>query len=235
VSGPLVFVHGSGGSHHTWFHQTANFKGSVAVDLPGHPIGPPLHSAQEYARWVRDQLVAGKLADVVIVGHSFGGGVALSLALDYPELLSGLVLIGTGATFPEAEPLLSYPGDHTSMIDWFMDRAFARETNPVLAAQSKKQLHRVNPETMRSDFEASRIFDVRGRLSEIDLPTLVIYGVEDQLCPPQHSHNLHEHIRGSRLEIIPQAGHLVMLEKPLELNDVLARFLVELREASAVK
>jgi pimeloyl-ACP methyl ester carboxylesterase len=82
----------------------------------------------------------------------------------------------------------------------------------------------VGPGVLRGDFLACDRFDVMGRLGEVRLPTLVICGEEDQLTPPKYSQFLVDHIQGARLVTIPEAGHMVMLEKPQETTDTMAGF-----------
>ena len=65
------------------------------------------------------------------------------------------------------------------------------------------------------------------RIGEISLPTWIIVGEDDNLTPMKYARFLHEHISGSRLSVIPGAGHLVMMEKPKEFNELLGQFLVD--------
>jgi pimeloyl-ACP methyl ester carboxylesterase len=76
-----------------------------------------------------------------------------------------------------------------------------------------------------NDFLACNQFDIRNRLSEIKLPTLVVCGEEDQLTPVKYSKYLHEAVTGSRLVLIPRAGHMVMSEQPDPFNRALLSFL----------
>jgi len=72
-------------------------------------------------------------------------------------------------------------------------------------------------------------FDIRSRLREIRLPTLVLCGEEDQLTPVKYSRDLHENISSSRLVLIPLAGHMVMVEQPDMMNTTLEIFLNALK------
>ena len=87
---------------------------------------------------------------------------------------------------------------------------------------------KTSPEVIYSDFEACDKFNVMSRLKEIKLPTLIICGLEDQVTPVKYSEYLKNNIPNSRLEIIANAGHMVMLEKPEELNERLEKFIKEL-------
>ncbi len=93
----LIFIHGSGGSKESWFYQTRYFKGSIALDLPGHPSGKLCPTIEGYVEWLHKTVQEAGYRQVVLVGHSLGGGIALSYALKYPQDLAGIVTVGSGA------------------------------------------------------------------------------------------------------------------------------------------
>ena len=101
---PLVFIHGSGESSQVWQSQVEHFGTSCAfpIDLPGHgeraDTLPPEVSVLDYARVVHEIIFQElHLKAPIIAGHSLGGAIALTMALEYASELSGLILIGTGA------------------------------------------------------------------------------------------------------------------------------------------
>ncbi len=104
LQSPLVFIHGAGESSQVWQSQVAHFGASRAfpIDLPGHgeraDTLPPQVSVLDYAR-VAHEIVFQELHlnTPIIAGHSLGGAIALTMALEYASELSGLLLIGTGA------------------------------------------------------------------------------------------------------------------------------------------
>ena len=107
----LVFVHGSGCTHHVWSYQTSFFNNSIALDFPGHPNGNALTDIEAMSQWLLSVLEERNLHDVVLVGHSLGSAVVLKAALDTAtskteshrvatsenSRIKGLVLIGAGA------------------------------------------------------------------------------------------------------------------------------------------
>ena len=93
----LLFIHGSGGCKESWQYQTKHFKGSEAIDLPGHPVGEPCTTIDDYVEWLHGYINEKGYADLVIAGHSLGGGIALLYGLKYPESLKGLITVGSGA------------------------------------------------------------------------------------------------------------------------------------------
>ena len=92
----LIFIHGSGGSKESWQHQTEYFTNSEAIDLPGHPDGAPFSTIDGYAKWLNGYINKNGYRDVVLAGHSLGGGIVLSYALQYPGELKGMILVGSG-------------------------------------------------------------------------------------------------------------------------------------------
>lgn len=229
---PVVFVHGAGGTHLHWPPQSRRIEGYriYAPDLPAHGRSEGLGSQTigGYARAVVDLLDALKLNAAVIVGHSMGGGIALSLALDYPKRVLGLGLIGTGARLRVAPQLL----DAASRAETFPDAVklineweFSPSVNPRLKQLARQRMSEMRPAVLHGDFLACNQFDVMNRLHEIHVPALILCGVDDQMTPAKYSDHLHTQLSGSRLVVIPEAGHMVMLEQPLTFTLALTEFL----------
>ena len=80
----MVMIHGSGSGRESCHYQLEAFSGSHAINLPGHPEGEFLETMEACAAWVHAYIAEEKVEDVVLAGHSLGGGVALQYALDYP-------------------------------------------------------------------------------------------------------------------------------------------------------
>ncbi len=227
----VVFLHGSGGSHHTWRDQWAGLKGTarlVIPDLPGHAGsgGAPFGTVDGYADWLADFVREIRLKSFVLAGHSMGGAIALSAALRRPAGLRAIVLAGTGARLtvsPEiTEGIRARFGDFAPEL---VDRMMAKASSPLLREDVVRDVLSTRPETYLADFAACNGFDVMERLGEIRLPTLVINGDEDTLTPLKYGEYLATNIPGGVLKIIHGAGHIAMLEKPIEINDVITSFL----------
>jgi pimeloyl-ACP methyl ester carboxylesterase len=227
----VVFLHGAGGSHHTWRDQWAGLKGAarlVIPDLPGHAesMGSPRGKVEEYAAWLAEFAKEVGLSKFLLAGHSMGGGIALQAALNKIPGLQGLILAGTGAKLKVSPAIFDgiagrFQEFAPELVEWMM----AKQTGPLLREDVTKDVLSTKPSTFASDFRACDAFDVRGRLGEIGVPTLVIVGDDDRLTPLKYSEFLATDIRGAVLKIIPGAGHIAMLEKPGEVNAVIASFL----------
>src|SRR5512140_3865565 len=98
---PVILIHGAGGHHLYWPAQVRRLHGErvFALDLPGHgkSAGVGHHSVQDYSAEVLAFMDAMKFSRAVLVGHSMGGAVALQAALDAPERMLGLGLLGSAA------------------------------------------------------------------------------------------------------------------------------------------
>jgi pimeloyl-ACP methyl ester carboxylesterase len=86
----------------------------------------------------------------------------------------------------------------------------------------------MSPRVLYADFKACDAFDVRDQVGEIEQPTLVICGENDQMTPVRFSQFLAENLINSRLEVVPKAGHMVMLEQPETVANLIEGFLTEI-------
>ena len=226
---PVVFIHGAGGNRLVWGGQLRSLSSAqrvVALDLPGHgrSDGPGMACIGSYAQVVAE--VLGRLGSAaVLVGHSMGGGVALHLALQWPGLVAGLVLLGTGGRLRVAPSLLAgLQDDFRCAVAAITGSAFAPATASTIRKRGEGALLAAGPATLLADFRACDAFDVLARLGEIHVPCLVICGAEDRLTPVKYSEALAKGIPGARLQVIPSAGHMAMLEEPAAVSQSILSF-----------
>jgi pimeloyl-ACP methyl ester carboxylesterase len=241
VGSPAVcLVHGTGGSSEVWTHQLeglADLGRIVALDLPGHgrSDGSIPKTIEDAAAVVAGFLDALGVTRVIIGGHSMGGAIAQQFALSCPERLDGLVLIGTGARLRVLPRLLDLlMTDCAAGVDLLMSLAVGAKAPAELRAALHRSTADNPPGVVLADLQACDAFDVMGRISTVDTPTLVICGDEDQLTPPKYSRFLGQRIAGARVVVVAGAGHYVQVEKPRETTAAIHEFLVGLgrRDAS---
>jgi pimeloyl-ACP methyl ester carboxylesterase len=158
---------------------------------------------------------------LVVVGHSLGGAIALSLALREIVPLGGLVLVSTAARF-RIDPVFLQ-----RFLDGEHGLAFSPEASPQLVEISRRRWEENARSSVLTAFAAAAAFDARSRLAEVRAPTMVICGTEDRFTPPELSEELARGIAGAKLALIPRAGHLPMLERPQEFAALLQAFLEE--------
>ena len=222
----LLYLHGSGYTEDSFRDQVRAFPGSDALSLPGHPAGQALGSVAECAGWLAKYTEWKHAGRVVVAGNSLGGAIALTWALEHPEQAAGLILIGTGARLRvSAEIFKQLDENWPACIDTLVDWAITASAPQELRARAKGWHVLVGRDSTRTDYAACNEFDVMSRLGELRLPALVLVGAEDRMTPVKYSTFLHEHIPGSTLEVVDDAGHLVMAEKPAQSNAAIAAFM----------
>lgn len=225
---PLILIHGSGGNCRHWIHQS-NASGAMfnplAVDLPGHgrSEGTPSDSVAVYRDWVRAFTHSLKLTNFVLAGHSLGGAIALDYALQYPEDLIALVLVGSGARLRVAPVILESlrAGQHPAGM---VEHSYGPLADEQLLKRAGREAASIAPDLFLADLTACDRFDVMNRLAQIKLPALIVCGTEDRLTPLKYSRFLEQSLPWSEIVEIEGAGHMVMLEAPDALNRALAKF-----------
>lgn len=229
----LVLVHGAGGSHQHWLHQVNALRqvNTYALDLPGHGRSGTegRGSIGEYGDLVVAFLDALDIETALLGGHSMGGAIALDLALRYPARVNGLVLVCTGARL-RVSPLIldGIRRDFQAAVNLIGRFAYGPDVPPDVVRLGQAQMARTPPEVLYHDFAACDAFDVIARLEEIHCPTQVISATADQLTPLKYGTYLQEHIADARLAVIEGAGHMVMLERPAQVNQAVQNFLTDL-------
>jgi pimeloyl-ACP methyl ester carboxylesterase len=203
------------------------------IDLPGHgDSGSEGQSTIEgYVDQLRAWLDAVGIERAVWAGHSMGGGISLTAALTIPGRVVGLVLVGTGARLrvhPSILEATSQPEAFRGAVDLIVSWAFSPQAPTSLTDLVAKRMADTTPHVLHNDFKACDRFDVMERLREISVPALVVCGKDDRLTPAKYSEYLAKTIPEARLELIDQAGHMVMLEKPKEVAQATQRFMAGL-------
>ncbi len=255
-SGPvLVLVHGLTSSSATWKRVGSRFAERftvVAPDLLGHGRTakvPGDYSLGAHATFLRDLLLLLGHERATLVGHSFGGGVAMQFAYQFPERCERLVLVGSGGLGREVSPLLralALPAAelvlpmfcHAALSD--AAKAFVRWIRragfrPTAAAQ---EIHRgyaslTEPRGRAAFFRTLRaVIDVEGQSVSAtdrlelaaDLPTLIVWGDGDRIIPVDHARRAHAAIPGSRLAVFPRVGHFPHREAPKRFATLVSDF-----------
>ncbi|WP_424317898.1 alpha/beta fold hydrolase [Candidatus Methylomirabilis sp.] len=228
---PIVFIHGAGGSHQVWLHQLGALgrpRRAIAVDLPGHgdSNGSGADRIEVYCDVVRGFITALGLDRIVMVGHSMGGAIAQSIALDYPDLLAAIVLVGTGVRLRvQPQIFTGLRDDAKRAIDLITKLVYEPGTPAEVLKQEAEAMLRTSVPVIEGDLRACDTFDLMEQVKAITLPVLVICGIDDLVTPLKYAEYLHGQINGSQLQIIPAAGHMVMLEQPDEVNRGIEAFL----------
>jgi pimeloyl-ACP methyl ester carboxylesterase len=228
----LVFIHGSGDDAHIWDALIACLPQytAIALDLPGHGTrteesSPATMTVADYAASVRHELARRDLNHVCLVGHSLGSAIALRLAVDAPEVVSRLVLVGAGARLRVLPALLAEAAsDPAAAKAKLVELAYA----PTHAADAHTMIEQAptpTPGILYRDLAACDTFDMMAELAQIAQPVLILTGEEDRLTPPKYGSFLAERIRGAQLALIADAGHYVQIEAPAACAEAISAWL----------
>jgi pimeloyl-ACP methyl ester carboxylesterase len=249
---PLLLVHGLSGAWQNWLENIPHFSRShrvIAVDLPGFgnsPMPPWKLSIPAYGRFLRDFCEKLGIASCALVGNSMGGFIATEVAITEPERVDRLVLVSAaGITWARArrEPAV------------VMGRV-GRAAAPYVLRFNKRGIkrHRLrraafqgvfhDPNAIRREmlwenfipglqspgyFDAMTTlvgYDIRHRLEEIGVPTLIVWGRNDRVVPVPAATAYQKRIGdNAELVIFDECGHVPMIERPVRFNRVLDGFL----------
>lgn len=230
---PVILLHGAGSDRLCWPAALRRLPGQrvMALDLPGHGRSESmaLQSIESYAQSVLGFMHGLGIYQATLVGHSMGGAIALQLAVQAPERVMRLGIISSGAALNVPPPLLSAlenPALLKEGLKLLKDSLFGPQTSPGLQEKVMRKLQETRQSVLYGDWLACARFDLREQIARIAVPAWLATGAEDKVAPPYQSRLLAESIPQARLQIVPQAGHMLILESPDVLSIGLAEFLV---------
>ncbi|WP_315837612.1 alpha/beta fold hydrolase [Bradyrhizobium prioriisuperbiae] len=237
----VVLIHAVGLDLTYWERQIDALRSNfhvVAFDLPGHgrSRGDAEWWSFDNAVTMTSELIKAVSAQPVhLVGISFGGMIAQSVAIARPELLHSLTLLGTACAFPSevrrgfrARAKSIREGGMEAVLAASLDRWFTPNTKlsrPDVIDRVTKTLLADDPMVHAAIWDKIADFDVHDRLGEIGCPTLVLVGENDPSTPPTAASVLVDGIRNSRMVVIPQSSHMISVESPDAVNLEMNRFL----------
>lgn len=218
---PLIFIHGLSESTRVWYRNVpilARHYHVYLVDLPG--FGAMRGSRKQFsldqcAIWLERWMQVVGIETAHLVGHSMGGYVALALVALHPEKIKHLVLVSSvGIPLRCSANHLIYPAlraiGRTTPLFWPCILYDYMRAGPAMVWQAARQI-----------VALEELVD----LSKASVPILLIWGSEDDLVPLALGHQLHLHLTGSHLFILPGANHFCMFERPYDFTTALLAFL----------
>jgi len=211
---------------------------TVAVDVRGHGDSTKLEkpsNIEEFAGDLNCLLEELGFDEIVLMGHSMGGMIFMQYALDHPDHVKGLVLV---STTPRPDEHLKYYllyylaklklVSYEKLLAKTLRKMFHPSTPRKTVEWAIKKMLRTSLEDFMNILKSVKGFDVTSRLEEIRQPTLVIVGEKDNVTPPDRSRLLHARIPNSRLVIIEECDHTVILDRPERIVDETVKFLEEI-------
>ncbi len=201
----------------------------IIIELPGHgeSEGEGEEEIGRYAEHVLAFLKAMDLQKVFLVGHSMGGAIVQTLALTHPEVIKGIVLVGTGARLKVLPLILDgIKNNFEEIIQKINQFSYSRKAPSDLIEKGVFGMRQCLSEVLYGDFLACTRFDLMNEVEKILLRTLILCGDDDQLTPVKYSQFLQSRIKGSKLEVLSNAGHMVMMESPQAFNEKIGEFIV---------
>lgn len=251
----ILLLHGFGSSTFSWeevIGPLGQIGTAVAFDRPGFGLtSRPMYrewTRNPYSMEAHTDLCIAVLDAVgaqkaVVIGHSAGGNIAVLAALKYPERVSALILVDAAVLLDSGLPSSSrivLRSMYSRRLGPVVARTIADRANEALALawydESKitervregytKPLKVHNWDKALWEFTiAARPQNLRERLPEITVPTLVMTGSHDRLVPPHHAHELAKLIEGSTLVVIDNCGHVPQEETPQEFLNAVIPFI----------
>jgi pimeloyl-ACP methyl ester carboxylesterase len=249
---PILFVHGISGCWQNWLENLPHFAGTnrvIALDLPGFGSSPmPAWDIDmpAYGRLLHDFCEKLGIDRATLVGNSMGGFIAVEAVTTMPGRFDRLVLVSAAGIMNTWNPQL-----RATVTAWawkeFGPRLAGRGRAIVGRPRSRELVFRAfvrYPRRLRDDLllaqmegglkraegfgdalQALIAHDIRERLGTIEMPTMIVWGLADQVIPVAAAVSYHRRIPESRLEIFERTGHVPQLERPLRFNRLLEDFL----------
>lgn len=238
---PLVLIHGFGGSTYSWRQVMPRLATSfrvIALDLSGfgftqRPADPTRYTREAQGELVLHVLDELKLQSAHFMGHSYGGGISLWIAWKHPERVRSLVLVDSSAPSYSYDRRTRAAGFRPLTALYLRIKVLHPSTVRRALLRSFHDESLVTPELVEAYWDRIRIegvidayhgltVPVRGPvdevvLEEIRVPTLVVWGAEDELIPAESGRKAAEQIPDAEFALIDRVGHVPMEESPEEL------------------
>ena len=236
---PIVLVHGTSASLHTFDGWAAAMRGSrrvIRFDLPGFGLTGPSpdqdYSLGAYTRFTRRLLDSLGVSRFAIAGNSLGGEVAWEVAAAAPDRVAALILVdATGYPIVSQSVPIGFRMARTQGLTWLFTRILPRSvvtssvrsvygdpsrvTDTLVTRYYELTLREGNRASLPRRFAQSTNGADSARIATVRAPTLIMRGGRDGLIPPDHAGRFARDIPGSRIELFPELGHVPHEEDPV--------------------
>jgi pimeloyl-ACP methyl ester carboxylesterase len=231
----IVILHGWGSNSLRWqrVRELLEEKGieTLILDLPGFGVTPSPSSPwirDDYIKWVFQKIKEKNWHKFYLLGHSFGGGLSLKIAANFPEKIEKLILC--------APAIIRRKRLKTYLFYWlafFGKKIFSLPGLRSLRPYAQRLVYKlagvrdyyVADGVMKETMKQLHQEELEGFLEKIKIPVLVVWGEKDDVLPVKDAHEIKEKIRNSELKIIPKAKHSPHREVPDQLAEIIINFL----------
>ncbi len=233
----VIFLHGAGFDRTAWRLQTRWFahhgRSVLAVDFPGHgwSDGPALSSIAALADWTAALIAETGVKQAALVGHSMGALVALDCAARHGDKVRALGLCGVASEMPVHPEMIESAKANTLKVQelmtfWGMGNALHKggmvSPGLWLRRESLAVLGGNAPDVIHTDLAACNAYkDAPARAAAVKCPTVLVLGDGDLMTPAAKAKPLAAAIAGSKIVVIPNSGHFMMVERPDETLEAL--------------
>lgn len=236
---PVLLIHGTSSSLHTWEPWVAGLKNEhrvITMDLPGFGLTGPNadgdYSDAAYTRFILNLMDALHLKRVILGGNSLGGEIAWQVAAAAPQRVEKLILVdAAGYPFTPVSVPLGFRIARMPALAWLMDYCLPRSTiersvrdvfghpekvSPALVDRYEAMLLRAgNRRALRQRLSQLNTGADAAQIRQIHIPTLILWGGKDRLIPPENALRFQQEISGSKLIMFDELGHVPQEEGPV--------------------
>jgi len=246
---PIVLIHGTGSSLHTFDDWARNLKEDyrvIRMDLPAYGLTGPFpdrnYTIDHYVIFIKDFLAALGIKKCRLGGNSLGGNIAWNFTLQYPDMVDKLILIDAAgypassksipvafkiARIPVLNNLFTYISPHfiveSSVKNVYADKT--KVTDAIVDRYFELSLRKGNRQAFVDRLSFQDVANAHLKIKDIRQPTLVLWGDEDLLIPIEKAYLFHEDLPNDTLVVIKNSGHIPMEESPIESLQALRSFL----------
>lgn len=214
----IIFLHGAGCGPDIWKELTSYFSDHEIHLLALHKIPQHQNSERDYLKVIWDYLEKKEISKAYFCGHSMGGALSMLMALKYPEKVSGLIILNSGAKLKV----------HPTIYRW-LQKPFLKYLALIITAWASGIQMRSRKVILKELFCSQRILqdldfcnkiDLTQHLGEIKVPTLILTGDKDPLTPKRYTYFLQKKIKAAQSKIIA-GGHFSMIESPKKVYEAI--------------
>ncbi len=237
---PIVLIHGTAASLHTFDAWTSSLKNSnrvIRMDLPAYGLTGPFpdgnYSIAHYTAFLKEFLASLEIKKCVLAGNSLGGEIAWQFAFEQPDMVTKLILIDAAgnpkssksvpiafklAKIPIINKLLTFITPRflvkASVENVFFDKS--KVTDGLVDRYFELTLRKGNRQAFIERFEISVDSNAYKNIKNIQHPTLILWGAEDLLITVENAYKFQEYLANDTLVILENTGHTPMEESPVE-------------------